>query len=350
LEDIALKIRSLGASELNSINELIAQQWTNLEKEPDSADKTHLRILRKGAATWNQWREKHPSIKPNLRSVDLSEINYIDLSQYNLASADLTNLKGFATNFYQTNLVGANLSGAKLQNANFCQADMRTCNLSNAAILNSHLIEAILNEANLSNAVLTDSKLNQASLIKANLSNINLTGADLSDVNLRQAIVEGAIFVNCNVAGICLWDVDLTHIKQSGNLDVSALNKNGIKQDDLAWALFCNLRHQQPELFETENLKKFLDEEQEVIRIASELVEKYGGESPGGNSRLYTKMHDFSFYKIYQNLDLLEIIVSSEDRFGIILLLKDGCIDSNILLEDIKNLNALLELEKNNSR
>ncbi|MBE9213679.1 pentapeptide repeat-containing protein [Plectonema cf. radiosum LEGE 06105] len=227
---------------------------------------------------------------------------------------------------------------------------MRACNLSGATLLNSHLIEVNLNEANLSNAVLTDSKLNQASLIKANLSNINLTGADLSDVNLRQAIVEGAIFVNCNVAGICLWDVDLTHIKQSGNCNVSALNKNGIKQDDLAWALFCNLRHQQPELFETENLKNFLDEEQEVIRIASELVEKYGGESPGGNSRLYAKMHENTFYKICKNLDLLEVIVSNEDRFAIILLLKDGCIDSNILPSDIKNIKALLELEKNKSR
>ncbi|MEA5599003.1 pentapeptide repeat-containing protein [Rivularia sp. UHCC 0363] len=349
LEDIALKIRSLGASELNSINELIAQQWTNLEKEPPTADKTHLRILRKGAATWNQWREKHPEIKPNLRSVDLSEINYIDLSQYNLASADLTNIKGFATNFYQTNLVGANLSGAKLQNANFWKADMRACNLSNAAILNSHLIEAILNEANLSNAVLTDSNLSQASLIKANLSNANLTGADLSDVNLRQAMVEGAVFVNCNVAGISLWDVDLTRIKQ-GNLDVSALNKNGIKQDDLAWALFCNLRHQQPELFETENLKKFLDEEQEVIRIASEIVEKFGGESPGGNSRLYIKMRENTSYKIYQNLDLLEVTVSDEDRFAVILRVNNGCIDSNIKPNDIKNLKALLELEKNKSR
>ncbi|WP_414624611.1 pentapeptide repeat-containing protein [Calothrix sp. CCY 0018] len=346
LEDIALKIRSLGASELDSINELIAQQWANLEKEPDSADKTHLRILRKGAATWNQWREKHPEIKPNLRSVDLSEINYIDLSQYNLASADLTNIKGFATNFYQTNLVGANLSGANLRNANFCQADMRACNLSNAAILNSHLIEAILNEANFSNAVLTDSNLSQASLIKANLSNANLTGTDLSDANLRQAIVEGAVFVNCKVAGICLWDVDLTHIKQSGNLDVSTPNKDDIKKDDLAWALFCNLRRQQPKLFETENLKKFLDEEQEVIRIASELVEKFGGESPGGNSRLYVKMRDFTSYKIYQALDLLEVTVSDEDRFAVILRVNNGCIDSNIKPSDIKNINALLELEK----
>lgn len=350
LEDIAVKIRSLGASELDSINELIAQQWANIDKEQDLADKTHLRILRKGAATWNQWREKHPLIKPNLRSVDLSEINYIDLSQYNLASADLTNIKGFATNFYQTNLVGTNLSGAKLQNVNFYQADMRACNLSNAAILNSHLLEVNLNEANLSNAVLTDSNLSQASLIKANLSNANLTGADLSDVNLRQAIVEGAVFVNCNVTGICLWDVDLTRIKQSGNLDVSALNKNGIKQDDLAWALFCNLRQQQPKMFETENLKKFLDEEQEVIRIASEIVEKFGGESPGGESRLYIKMRENTSYKIYQNLDLLEVTVSDKDRFAVILRVNNGCIDSNIKPKDIKNIKALLELEKNNSR
>ena len=350
LEDIAVKIRSLGASELNSINELIAQQWASIEKEPDSADKTHLRILKKGAKTWNQWREKHPEIKPNLRGVDLSEINYIDLSQYNLASADLANIKGFATNFYQTNLVNANLSGANLRNANFYQADMRACNLSGANILSSHLIQASLDEANLSNAVLTDSKLSQASLIKANLSNTNLTGADLSDANLRQATVEGAVFVNCNIAGICLWDVDLSQIKQSGNLDVSTLDEDSIKKDDVAWALFCNLRQQQPELFETENLKKFLDEEQEMISIASELVEKYGGVSPGGNSRLYVKMRDFTSYKIYQNLDLLEVTVSDEDRFGIILRVKNGCIDSNIKPEDIKNINALLELEKNKSR
>ncbi|MGI2904342.1 pentapeptide repeat-containing protein [Tolypothrix sp. VBCCA 56010] len=252
-------------------------------------------------------------------------------------------------NFFEASLVDTDLSGATLQRVNLTKANMRTCNLSGAIVKDSHLLEAILDEANLSGASFTDTNLSRASLIKANLSNADLTGADLSDCNLRQAFLKGAVFVNCKIAGICLWDVDLKAIKRSHMVDVSTPDKNDITKDDLAWALFCNLRHQQPEMFASSNLIKLLDSEQEVIRIVMELVGKYGGISPGDNSRLYVKTYNFTnSYRIYQSSDLLEVTVSDESRYGVILRVNNGNIDSNLIPSDVDTLRQIMDSE--NSR
>src|SRR5437763_372446 len=59
----------------------------------------HLDILRQGVKAWNQWRQEHPDIQPNL-------------SGANLVNADLSG----------THLRGANLSGADLSDANLTEA------------------------------------------------------------------------------------------------------------------------------------------------------------------------------------------------------------------------------------
>jgi uncharacterized protein YjbI with pentapeptide repeats len=61
------------------------------------ANQEHFDFLKKGVQAWNQWRKKHPNIRPNLvranlsgavlSSVDLSEA---DLSEANLSGADLS--------------------------------------------------------------------------------------------------------------------------------------------------------------------------------------------------------------------------------------------------------------------
>jgi Pentapeptide repeats (8 copies) len=97
------------------------------------ANEEHLAILKKGVPAWNEWREQHPDIRPDLR--------------------------------------GAYLSGANLSKANLRQADLR----------DAHLIEAHLSTANLSGA-----SLSGASLSRANLSEANLGGAELSYANLYE--------------------------------------------------------------------------------------------------------------------------------------------------------------------
>jgi hypothetical protein len=50
------------------------------------ADKKQLDILKQGVQVWNQWREKHPDISPDLRGTNL---NSASLTRTNLSDADL---------------------------------------------------------------------------------------------------------------------------------------------------------------------------------------------------------------------------------------------------------------------
>ena len=64
-----------------------------------------LEIINRGVETWNEWRKKHPAIKPKLNSVDLRNR---DLAGIDLHEADL-----HGANFSGANLKGANFRGAK---------------------------------------------------------------------------------------------------------------------------------------------------------------------------------------------------------------------------------------------
>jgi len=65
------------------------------------ANKEHLAILRQGVDVWNEWREKHPDVAPDLSRSDLSEV---DLSGVNLYEAELQ----------EANLRSADLRAARI--------------------------------------------------------------------------------------------------------------------------------------------------------------------------------------------------------------------------------------------
>ncbi len=50
------------------------------------ADPRHLKLLKKGAATWNTWRAKHLEIQPHFGGANLSRAN---LGGFNLSQANL---------------------------------------------------------------------------------------------------------------------------------------------------------------------------------------------------------------------------------------------------------------------
>ena len=55
------------------------------------ANQEHLDLLRQGAAVWNSWRAKEPSVRPDLFRADLSgaDLREADLSGAILFSANL---------------------------------------------------------------------------------------------------------------------------------------------------------------------------------------------------------------------------------------------------------------------
>jgi hypothetical protein len=133
------------------------------------ANREHLAILKEGVEGWNQWRQRHLRVIPNLA--------YADLVETELSGADLS-----ATDLREAGLIGAHLRWANLSRANLGGADLRA---------------ARLYEADLAGAFLGGANLRLTDLTRA-----DFTGADLTRANLTLARVGYTIFVNVKLSGV----------------------------------------------------------------------------------------------------------------------------------------------------
>jgi uncharacterized protein YjbI with pentapeptide repeats len=259
---------------------------------------THVELLKQGVAAWNEWRDKNPSILPDLRGANLSDADLreanlkgANLREANLSDADLreanlsdaylskANLSGAELSRAElkgANLSGADLSGAELGWANFAWANLSDANLREAFLAGARLSDAYLREADLSganlrgadlswSADLSDANLSDAKLDDANLVGAKLTGAKLRDANLRGANLRNANLcganlrganlsvtqlvrtdltdadvTGCRIYGISAWDVKLERAKQQ-SLVISTGDEPAITVDNIEVAQFIYL-------------------------------------------------------------------------------------------------------------
>ena len=178
------------------------------------ANPEHLKILQQGVDVWNAWREKKPSVEPDLRGLRLSKANLRE------------------ANFRNTDLVSASLSRADLRRADLCQARLYWTNLSRADLSKANLLAAGLLKTKLSGAKLTGARLRNAVLLGARLDNANLTGADLSIASIGRAD-----FTRANLSGADLGGARLTGTKLPGaNLSGANLSNANLVDADLRGA------------------------------------------------------------------------------------------------------------------
>jgi TIR domain/Pentapeptide repeats (8 copies) len=148
------------------------------------ANPEHLQILQQGVEAWNQWRDRHRDIRPDLCDAPLRDAKLRD------------------ANFRDANLMKATLAGATLRDANLMKADLTGANLTEAILTRADLTEATLTEAtlfetDLARATLIGATLIGATLIWAHFANANLTGADVS-----QAHLFSTVFGDTNLTGV----------------------------------------------------------------------------------------------------------------------------------------------------
>src|SRR5271157_2841954 len=165
------------------------------------ANEEHLAILKKGVAAWNEWREQHPDIRPDLAEADLRRA---DLGNADLSGAFL----------YKANLCEANLSEAPLFDAYLDEAYLCGANLSGA-----NLFGAKLEEADLTAARLIEANLGGATLVLANLLVANLSRASLRGANLREADLRRTDFSEASLFSTVLANVDLSTAKGLETVD-----------------------------------------------------------------------------------------------------------------------------------
>ena len=158
----------------------------------------HLEIFNRGMASWNEWRQANPGIKPVLAEADLSES---DLSGFNLSETDLS-----GADLYQVNLSGANLKLADLRGA-----DLSGSNLSNSDLYKCDFGGTFLTEANFSGAYAGAVNFQGADLRGASFEGANLTEADFQNANLMGARLRRTDLTRCN-----LTHTDLRHVDFEG--------------------------------------------------------------------------------------------------------------------------------------
>jgi uncharacterized protein YjbI with pentapeptide repeats len=181
------------------------------------ANEEHLKLLRQGVTTWNQWRKGNPEIKPDLSTAYLSGVNLYTayLNSANLSGASLSETKLGWANLYNANLSRAGLSRADLYGAYLYGANLGRADLSGADLCRANLSRADLIGADLSGANLSEAKLIRANLSEANLNRADLSGADIMQTILVRTNLKGANLTNCHVHGISAWDLKLEGANQS---------------------------------------------------------------------------------------------------------------------------------------
>lgn len=106
----------------------------------------------KGSASWNEWRENHPEIEPQL-----CNINFCDLAdKYNRPKegiyVDFSRFDFKGTNFEDANLAGMHFVSSNLKNANFRNANLEGANLESANLKGTSFVNAKLRHVNFSNS------------------------------------------------------------------------------------------------------------------------------------------------------------------------------------------------------
>ena len=238
------------------------------------ANQKHADMIKQGVEAWNQWREQHQGISPDLSGADLNDIDlrganliFANLRGANLSGTDLREAKLSGTNLlgtdlsrvdllFKANQLGLDLSMSRVKQllrtslrdtdlfsadlrstdllrndvilrANLCGANLSTeelllradlygtdlCNtdLSEADQLRADLLlRASLRGANLERARLRQANLLRADLSKADLNRSDLNKADLSGANLRDTDLQDADLSRANLDGTDLQGANLS--------------------------------------------------------------------------------------------------------------------------------------------
>lgn len=168
------------------------------------ANQEHLDILNQGVEVWNQWRQEHTDVEPDLSEADLSEAN---LSGADLHAANLI----FATHN------GVNLSGTNLSQADLYGADLGGADLSGTNLHRAFLSDAGLREANLSRADLSRAYLGEADLRGATIGWTIFGALDLRAVKgLETLRHEGPSTIGTDTVVRSHGDIPETFLREAG--------------------------------------------------------------------------------------------------------------------------------------
>lgn len=182
------------------------------------ADQRHLNKLGEGVRAWNQWREEHPEILPDLRKADLygATLTEIDFRRTNLDFADIHNANFCSVSLNSASLCQTNLSGARLRYAclhktMFKETIFQHTNFHQASLLDTMFLDVDLKETiNLETVV----HLGPSTI---GIDTIQLSRGNIPDVFLRGAGVSEQLFACIHSSGRAPFDYYTCFISYSAH-------------------------------------------------------------------------------------------------------------------------------------
>ena len=181
--------------------------WESVDRASISKEvASHLKIVRKGVANWNEWRARNPGIVPKLIAVSL---------------------------------VGENLAGVNFSSMFLAHADLRGADLRGADLRNSNASFADFYRANLTNAKLDSANFESAKLVGVDARGTSFQSARLEHVDLNNSNLEGALFTECRMGGVNLQFARLQHaslceaVLECASLEYATLEDADLKRADL---------------------------------------------------------------------------------------------------------------------
>jgi uncharacterized protein YjbI with pentapeptide repeats len=219
------------------------------------ANAEHIDVLKQGKDVWNQWRQDHPEITPDLSGAELNKDFFvnpaltqqerIDLAGINFNSAHLV-----ATSVGDADLAGADFSYAVMKemvfsNVSLSKANLDGADLTHSKFWNSEAIGASFWDGVLENTVLSGTDLRDATFTNANMAHANLEGADLSNAelwraNLESGNLDGTKMLGANMQQCRLVKATMTRCNMKGaNLYEANFSEALLDEADVR---FCDLR------------------------------------------------------------------------------------------------------------
>jgi len=221
------------------------------------ANPEHVKVLKQGVKTWNEWQQENFSVIPDLSGADLhgENLTWVHLLNADLRRANLSGVKLARAGLQRADLWRADLSGAdvfcadlsdaNLREANFSEANLRRADLRDANLLGANLGEADLERSILRRASLHGARLGGANLSRADLSIADLSWAEFRRANLNKARVDFATFGQNDLSEVQGLDtvehrgpstIDIGTIYRSkGNIPEVFLRGCGVPEDFIVY-------------------------------------------------------------------------------------------------------------------
>ena len=196
----------------------------------------HLQILKESLRRrtphfWNQWRQGHPRVVPDLRGLVLAggflrgfNLRRARLDDANLTRADLAGVHLEGASLKGAKLISAELSSVHAQKVNLSGANCRGATLSQGDFRGAVCLDGTyLAHANLRGANFTRARLIEATLSQADLTSACFDGADLTQASLSDAILDETSFLGTKLQGTHVVGTFIRRVKTDDKTDQHGL-------------------------------------------------------------------------------------------------------------------------------